>query len=112
PEDVTMLNSQLQALPAEQAQTVLNCLDKALRVGKIGNPVGWLLTMMKRAREGKLYALAEIATTGPVAVKARVELTQKTERPVSPSSPAHVSSVVKDIRQRLTRAKYQSDHVD
>ncbi|MDX8001202.1 helix-turn-helix domain-containing protein, partial [Xenorhabdus sp. Reich] len=58
PEDVTMLTGQLQALPAEQAQIVLDCLDRALRAGKIGNPVGWLLTMMKRAREGKLYAQA------------------------------------------------------
>ncbi|MCC8367198.1 helix-turn-helix domain-containing protein [Xenorhabdus sp. PB61.4] len=112
PDDATMLTSQLQALPAEQAQTVLNCLDKALRAGKIGNPVGWLLTMMKRARDGKLYAQTEIALPGPVAAKECVELPQKTDRPASPSSPAYVSNMVKDIRQRLTRVKYPSDHVD
>ncbi|MDC9589415.1 STY4528 family pathogenicity island replication protein [Xenorhabdus sp. XENO-10] len=112
PEDVTMLNSQLQALPAEQAQTVLSCLDKALWAGKIGNPVGWLLTMMKRARDGKLYGQAETAATTPAAAKTSVEFTQPVERPVSPSSQAHVRSVVKDIRQRLTMAKYRHDNID
>ncbi|PHM64422.1 helix-turn-helix domain protein [Xenorhabdus stockiae] len=102
-----MLTSQLQALPAEQAQTVLSCLDKALRAGKIGNPVGWLLTMMKRARDGQLYGQAETAVTPPAPAKASVASTQRIERPASPSSQAHVHSMVKDIRQRLTLAKYQ-----
>ncbi|PHM23157.1 STY4528 family pathogenicity island replication protein [Xenorhabdus budapestensis] len=112
PDDVTMLTSQLQALPAEQAQTVLSCLDKALRAGKIGNPVGWLLTMMKRARDGKLYGQAETAATTPAPAKTSVEFTQPVERPASPSSQAHVRSVVKDIRQRLTMAKYHHDNID
>ncbi|PHM24333.1 STY4528 family pathogenicity island replication protein [Xenorhabdus budapestensis] len=107
PDDVTMLISQLQALPAEQAQTVLSCLDKALRAGKIGNPVGWLLTMMKRARDGKLYGQAETAATTPAPAKTSVEFIRETERTVTPSSQAHVRDMVKDIRQRLTLAKYQ-----
>ncbi|CBJ82492.1 conserved hypothetical protein [Xenorhabdus bovienii SS-2004] len=109
PEDGGMLNSQLQALPAEQAQAVLTCLDKALQAGKIGNPVGWLLAMMKRAREGKLYVQAEPAVTTTAAAKKPVEFTRETARSVPPSSQAHVSSVVKDIRQRLAQAKYHRD---
>ncbi|MDC9597831.1 helix-turn-helix domain-containing protein, partial [Xenorhabdus sp. XENO-2] len=112
PEDVTMLNSQLQALPAEQAQTVLNCLDKALRAGKIGNPVGWLLAMMKRAREGKLYGQPEAVAATPVPTKTQVGFTRETERSVSPASQAHVRNMVKEIRQRLTQAKYNRDGVD
>ncbi|CBJ91677.1 conserved hypothetical protein [Xenorhabdus nematophila ATCC 19061] len=107
PEDVTMLTGQLQALPAEQAQTVLGCLDKALRAGKIGNPVGWLLAMMKRAREGKLYAQAEPPIATPDPAKTQAEFIRETECPVLPSSQAHVRNVVKDIRQRLTLARYQ-----
>ncbi|MBD2812132.1 helix-turn-helix domain-containing protein [Xenorhabdus sp. Vera] len=107
PEDVTMLTGQLQALPAEQAQTVLGCLDKALHAGKIGNPVGWLLAMMKRAREGKLYAQAESAIATPGPAKMQAEFTRETECPVLLSSQAHVRNVVKDIRQRLTLARYQ-----
>ncbi|MDE9493754.1 helix-turn-helix domain-containing protein [Xenorhabdus bovienii] len=109
PEDVTMLTSQLQSLPAEQAQIVLDCLDRALRAGKIGNPVGWLLTMMKRAREGKLYAQAESTIATPGSAKTQVAFIRETECPVSPSSQAHVRNVVKDIRQRLTLAKYQQN---
>ncbi|MCP9269655.1 STY4528 family pathogenicity island replication protein [Xenorhabdus sp. XENO-1] len=112
PEEVTMLNSQLQALPVEQAQIVLACLDKALRTGKIGNPVGWLLTMMKRARDGKLYGQPETAVTTPAPAKTPVEFTQPVERSASLSSQAHVRSVVKDIRQRLTMAKYSNDNID
>ncbi|WP_187655241.1 STY4528 family pathogenicity island replication protein [Xenorhabdus sp. PB62.4] len=112
PEAVTMLNSQLQALPDEQAQTVLNCLDKALQAGKIGNPVGWLLAMMKRAREGKLYGQPETAVTTSAAAKKLVEFTQHVERPASPSSQAHVRNIVKDIRQKLTLAKYHRDVID
>ncbi|MBD2799439.1 helix-turn-helix domain-containing protein [Xenorhabdus sp. M] len=107
PEDVTMLTSQLQALPVEQAQIVLDCLDRALRAGKIGNPVGWLLTMMKRAREGTLYAQAEPTIATPGSAKMQAAFTRETECPVSPSSQAHVRNVVKEIRQRLTLAKYQ-----
>ncbi|MEQ1968453.1 STY4528 family pathogenicity island replication protein [Xenorhabdus nematophila] len=111
-EEVTMLNRQLQALPAEQAQTVLNCLDKALQAGKIGNPVGWLLAMMKRAREGKLYGQPETVVTTPAPAKKPVEFTQHVKRPASPSSQAHVRNIVKDIRQRLTMAKYHRDVID
>ncbi|AOM41356.1 STY4528 family pathogenicity island replication protein [Xenorhabdus hominickii] len=112
PEDVTMLTSQLQALPAEQAQTVLSCLDKALRAGKIGNPVGWLLTMMKRARDGQLYAQAETTVAISVPEKMPVRCVQETERPTSPSSQTHVRSMVKEIRQRLTQAKYHYNVID
>ncbi|MDC9615876.1 STY4528 family pathogenicity island replication protein [Xenorhabdus khoisanae] len=112
PEEVTMLNSQLQALPAEQSQTVLSSLDKALRAGKISNPVGWLLVMMKRAREGKLYGQPETVVTPPAPAKKPIEFTQHVERSASPSSQAHVRNIVKDIRQRLTMAKYRNDNVD
>ncbi|WP_340608250.1 hypothetical protein [Xenorhabdus bharatensis] len=108
-EDVTMLTSQLQALPTEQAQTVLSCLDKALRAGKIGNPVGWLLTMMKWTREGKLYGQIEPTIATPAPAKKSAEFTRKAECSIIPSSQSHVRSVVKDIRQRLALANYQQD---
>lgn len=112
PEEVTMLNNQLQALPAEQAQTVLGCLDKALRTGKIGNPVGWLLTLLKRARDGQLYGQPETAVAPPAPVKTPARLTPETKPAIIPSSQAHVRNVVKDIRQRLAMAKYGNDDTD
>ncbi len=91
---------------------MLNCLDKALRAGKISNPVGWLLVMMKRVRKGKLYGQPEIAVTPSAPAKVPVEFTQNVVRSASPSSQAHVRNMVKDIRQRLTMAKYRNDNID
>ncbi|MBD2783729.1 helix-turn-helix domain-containing protein, partial [Xenorhabdus sp. DI] len=92
-DDVQMLNNQLQALPAEQGQVVLGSLDNALQTGKIGNPVGWLLTVMKRAREGKLFVQpgqGESAAMAAEPVKRRIEPEQVIPRPVRLSSQAHV----------------------
>ncbi|CCW29068.1 conserved hypothetical protein [Xenorhabdus nematophila F1] len=109
-DDVQMLNNQLQALPIEQGQAVLGNLDNALRAGNIGNPVGWLLTVMKRAREGKLFvqpgqADASVIVAAPM--KRRAEPEPPVLRPVQPASQAHVRNVVNEIRQRLNRAKYR-----
>ncbi|PHM22713.1 helix-turn-helix domain protein [Xenorhabdus innexi] len=109
-----MLTSQLQALPAEQAQTVLRSLDNALRTGSIGNPVGWLLTVMKRAREGKLFVQpGQTGVPATVAAPARrpTEPEQPVSRPVQPASPAHVRNVVSEIRQQLNLAKYHRDGI-
>ncbi|MDC9594792.1 STY4528 family pathogenicity island replication protein [Xenorhabdus sp. IM139775] len=115
-DDVQMLNNQLQALPAEQGQAVLGSLDNALQTGKIGNPVGWLLTVMKRAREGKLFVhqpgQGESAAVAAEPVKRRIEPEQVIPRPVHPSSQAHVRGVVNDIRQRLNLAKYHRDNIE
>ncbi|MBD2806696.1 helix-turn-helix domain-containing protein [Xenorhabdus sp. ZM] len=109
PDDVMMLNSQLQALPAAQGQAVLSSLDNALRTGNIGNPVGWLLTVMKRAREGKLFVQPG-QPRAPDAMVAPARQSTEPEQPVScpvqPASQAHVRSVVSEIRQRLNLAKY------
>jgi hypothetical protein len=55
-EDIAMLTAQLQALPEEQAQLVLLSLQKVMARQQLSNPVGWLLAVMKKAREGRLYA--------------------------------------------------------
>lgn len=46
-----MLTSQLQALPEELAQGVLESLSGMLGSHSLQNPVGWLLAVLKRARE-------------------------------------------------------------
>lgn len=55
-EVIAMLTAQLQALPEEQAQLVLLSLQKVMARQQLSNPVGWLLAVMKKAREGRLYA--------------------------------------------------------
>ncbi|MEQ1977480.1 STY4528 family pathogenicity island replication protein, partial [Xenorhabdus sp. SGI240] len=115
PEDAVMLTHQLQALPVEQGQAMLSSLDKALRAGKISNPVGWLLAMMKRAREGKLYAQSgqsDPVVTVAESARQHVELIDEAHRSVSPSSQEHVRSVVKDIRQRLNLVRYNQGNAE
>lgn len=51
-EDAIMLTSQLQALPETLAQGVLESLSGVLGSQSLQNPVGWLLAVLKRAREG------------------------------------------------------------
>ncbi|KAF1370017.1 hypothetical protein FHR25_001685 [Yokenella regensburgei] len=55
-EDIAMLTAQLQGLPEEQAELVLLSLQKVMARQRLSNPVGWLLAVMKKAREGRLYA--------------------------------------------------------
>jgi hypothetical protein len=56
PEDRDMVNRQLQALPPEQSTLVLSNIIRAQREGSLQNPLGWLLTVLKKARQGELYA--------------------------------------------------------
>jgi hypothetical protein len=50
-----MVNLQLQALPAERSALVLSNIIRAQREGSLQNPLGWLLTVLKKARQGTLY---------------------------------------------------------
>ncbi|HBM3259841.1 TPA: helix-turn-helix domain-containing protein [Klebsiella oxytoca] len=51
-EDQAMLIHQLQALPEEQAQQVLFALQNLMARQRVENPLGWMLAVMKKAREG------------------------------------------------------------
>lgn len=55
-EDRDMVNRQLQALSPEQSALVLSNADRAWRDGSLQNPLGWLLTVLKKARRGELYS--------------------------------------------------------
>lgn len=56
PEDRDMVNRQLQALSPERSALVLSNVIRAQREGSLQNPLGWLLTVLKKARQGELYA--------------------------------------------------------
>lgn len=55
PEDRDMVNRQLQALSPEQSALVLSNVIRAQREGSLQNPLGWLLTVLKKARRDELY---------------------------------------------------------
>jgi hypothetical protein len=103
-EDVTMLTQQLQALPGGAAAQVLAGLDTALAAGKVSNPVGWLLAVMKRAREGALFSPRQASGRAdtPVAAATRPVPPQA---PLRASSPDHVSRVVAEIRRSMAAGR-------
>lgn len=55
-DDRTMMLRQLADLPADLAAMLVSLLREQLAQNKIGNPVGWMFTMLSRARTGELVA--------------------------------------------------------
>ncbi|EMR0520677.1 STY4528 family pathogenicity island replication protein [Klebsiella pneumoniae] len=106
-EDIAMLTAQLQALPGEQANLVLLSLQKVMVRQRLSNPVGWLLAVMKKAREGKLYAPRQ-ADVQPHSAgeKPAQRPEQQLWRPEArasarPVSEENIRSLVMDIRRKL-----------
>nr|WED70323.1 hypothetical protein PJ912_16270 [Pectobacterium colocasium] len=119
-----MLTRQLTALPAEQASALLTMLNTQLKRGQLANPLGWLLSMMKCAREGRLVLpaeqteqsagrviLSETAQGGalvamtPMVVPPAPELPESLPaQAASKASQEKVSNLVADIRARILTA--------
>jgi len=111
-EDHRQITAQLRALPVESAKQVLECLSQAVARGGLNNPTGWLLTVIKRARNGELYASANPAPAQPI----KSPMTQHARRSVSSAKPElpvrwqaasreYVSDVVAKLRLEMARAK-------
>ncbi|MBK0488273.1 helix-turn-helix domain-containing protein [Klebsiella aerogenes] len=106
-EDIAMLTAQLQALPGEQANLVLLSLQKVMVRQRLSNPVGWLLAVMKKAREGKLYAPRQAdVQTYSAGEKPAQRPEQQLWRPEArasarPVSEENIRSLVMDIRRKL-----------
>ncbi len=107
-QDLKMLSEQLQALQTEQAQLVLQNLARAMKEGSLQNPVGWMLTVLKKARKGELYQPQRESTAKPV--PARPE-----HRAVPAGRPSRQQvpddARVRDIIQRV-RSRIHSDRAD
>lgn len=101
PDDRDMVNRQLQALSPEQSVLVLSNIARAQREGCLQNPLGWLLTVLKKARRGELYP--------PEGVRGSSEQTDFSSRPelrpFQPSKPQQRQSCseerVREIIQNL-----------
>ncbi|MNE26807.1 hypothetical protein D3C80_1201920 [compost metagenome] len=112
-DDLRQIAAQLQALPADAARQVLEGLEQAMARGSLNNPTGWLLAVIKRARNGELYATAKSPEP------ARPAPSRQTPCPAVPVKPTglarqhlasrdRVSGVVAKLRQQMMRAKNQS----
>lgn len=101
PDDRDMVNRQLQALLPEQSVLVLSNVARAQREGSLQNPLGWLLTVLKKARRGELYPSESLRGSSEQAhFSSRPEL-----RPFQPSKPQQRQSCseerVREIIQNL-----------
>ncbi|WP_127958599.1 STY4528 family pathogenicity island replication protein [Serratia microhaemolytica] len=98
--DQAMLLAQLRALPVAQAQQILAMLANQ----QVLNPVGWLLSMMKKAREGKLNPVRNLNKSSEPSPtqypEQRPFVAQKSEAP--PISEEAVRGYLKQIREQLS----------
>lgn len=103
-EDQTMLIRQLQVLPEEQAQQILFTLQNLMERRQVDNPLGWMLAVMKKAREGTFRPVKQ---SQPVQTEAQTRASRP-EKPFSSASsrPAaaseeQVRNYVKSLREQL-----------
>ncbi|SQC20682.1 Uncharacterised protein [Klebsiella pneumoniae] len=104
--DLQQIHAQLQALPADVACQVLESLNAALSRGEVSNPTGWLFSMMKRARNGALFATtasSKPVKTEPVRPQRPAETPRKA--PGQVATREHVSALVAKLRQGMARAR-------
>ncbi|NDL64298.1 STY4528 family pathogenicity island replication protein [Acerihabitans arboris] len=106
-EDADMLTGQLAALPETHSSALLEMLTAQLRRGQLSNPVGWLLSMLKLAREGKMV-IPETAATPSPSQHQPPPISASDDSPAQPvkrASPEQVSSIIADIRRKLLNKK-------
>ncbi|ENZ0188068.1 STY4528 family pathogenicity island replication protein [Escherichia coli] len=106
-EDAIMLTSQLQALPEALAHGVLESLSGMLGSQSLQNPVGWLLAVLKRAREGNFYPPKQkqrVAVSAPMQAGAGGRPTSQpvvTRKRTEPISAERLSGIVAGLRASL-----------
>ncbi|WP_065391278.1 STY4528 family pathogenicity island replication protein [Photorhabdus namnaonensis] len=109
-DDIRMLTEQLQALPSDQRHLVLDSLRVPLKNGSLKNPVGYLLTLMKRARQGELRSPGTANQGENPGMKKPVPASRQKDRPVLPevqrkANPAVMKKVIAEIRQNFMKNK-------
>ncbi|CNL43260.1 STY4528 family pathogenicity island replication protein [Yersinia aldovae] len=101
-EDADMLMRQLSVLPENQSLALLTQLRTQLRRGQLSNPLGWVLSMLKRAREGQMV-IPEVATS-PKQSQRPLSATEPVCRgllPVERASAGQVARVIADIKSKF-----------
>jgi hypothetical protein len=105
-DDQSMLTNQFHALPDTQAQQVLLSLQNVMERQRLTNPVGWMLSVMKKAREGQLFTprpASESAAPIPTPRPEQRSWPPETRPASSPVSEQGIRSLVRDIRDRLKK---------
>ncbi|MGR7122047.1 STY4528 family pathogenicity island replication protein [Klebsiella aerogenes] len=112
PDDQISLLSQLQAQPDATAGYILSCLDRG---NPPRNPTGWMLSMLKKAREGQLSisAVPVAASVNRADAGNQRSTESNTHNPVATSrrrdaeraSAEYVTKSVASIRAMLVKAR-------
>lgn len=105
-EDQAMLIHQLQALPEEQAQQILFALQSLMERRQVDNPLGWMLAVMKKAREGTFRPVKQAQ---PVQPETQTRPFRPEQQPFSaPPRPATASE--EQIRNYVASLREQLRH--
>lgn len=112
-DDQRQIGVQLKALPAEVSRQVLESLEQAMAKGNLNNPTGWLLAVIKRARNGELYASAKSPEPARPVPRRQIPCSASPAKPTGPvhqhlASREHVSDIVAKLRLGMARAKNKS----
>lgn len=99
-EDQVMLICQLQALPEEQAQQILFALQSLMERRQVDNPLGWMLAVMKKAREGTFRPVKQPQPVQPETPRPEQPLFSASPRPVA-ASEEQVRNYVSSLREQL-----------
>lgn len=109
-QDCKMLSEQLQALQPEPAKLVLQNLSRAMKEGSLQNPVGWLLTVLKKARKGELYQSQKESFAEPAASRPE-HRPVRTERPAGRqvTDDARVRDIIRRVRSQIHSDRHGND---
>lgn len=102
-EDQAMLIHQLQALPEEQAQQVLFALRSLMERRQVDNPLGWMLAVMKKAREGNFRPVKQPHPVQP-------ETQTRPEQPLFSASPRPAVASEEQVRNYVNSLREQLRH--
>ncbi|CCW28940.1 STY4528 family pathogenicity island replication protein [Xenorhabdus nematophila] len=95
--DRDMLLGQLNDLPIEQAKSILNQVESGFKSGSVRNPVGYALTLLKSAREGR-YSHNGHYKNNRIEEKRTVE---RKNTSVTTDSAKQIKKHISDIRKNL-----------
>ncbi|EDT5693578.1 helix-turn-helix domain-containing protein [Salmonella enterica] len=105
-EDQAMLIRQLQALPEEQAQQVLFALQNLMARQRVDNPLGWMLAVMKKAREGTFRSVKQPQSVQP---ETQTRPCRPEQQPFS-APPRPVVASEEQVRNYVTSLREQLRH--
>lgn len=108
-EDRQMLISQMASLPEAMAKALADLLREQQIRGRLNNPVGWLFSMLRRARSGELKFSEDVVLTGSDENNPRppaVRTVRAASIPVQPEnrpSQEQVRAMIAAIRQKVQK---------